>query len=467
MTTKKSDPTFKNWSLSRVFLAASIVVMGSATLVVGNWVSGRIENAVVQLSANSAALYMESILSPLSQELAFSDTLSEPATRALVELFSKESMQERIVSYKIWKPDGLIAYASNSEIVGKKFPLTDDLKQAWGGEISGSYKNSGRPENAAEVALGIPLLEVYSPIREIWTGEIIAVGEFYQRADQLERDLLLAKRTSWLVVATTFAISSFVLFLIVAIGDRTIRLQADLLEKRLAESQKMSRQNAQLRARVIDASERASAQSDRILRKLGSELHDGPAQHLALAVLRLEAAFPTGTTTTREAEEIQQSLQKALLEIRALSRGLAAPDIDALSFKDVVSRAVADHSEQSPLRPTISFHGGTAPLMSYAEKLCVFRFLQETLSNTARYATEADCTVTCSADTESITVSVCDDGPGFNPSAGVKVSSEGGQGLMGLRDRVESIGGQFEVTSELGKGTCVTMKLFPRQARAE
>jgi len=67
MRTKVAELTIGNWSLSRVFLAASILVMGSATAIVGVWVSNRIQNAVVQNSANSAALYMESIVSPLSQ----------------------------------------------------------------------------------------------------------------------------------------------------------------------------------------------------------------------------------------------------------------------------------------------------------------------------------------------------------------------------------------------------------------
>lgn len=465
MKTSKIDLPFRNWSLSRVFLAASIVVMGSATLIVGNWVSGRIENAVVQNSANSAALYMESILAPLSQELAHSDQLSEPAARAVTELFQKESLQKRIVSYKIWKPNGLIAHASNPDIIGRNFQPSADFKRAWAGQISGTFKNNVRPENAAETALGVPLLEVYSPIREVWSGDVIAVGEFYQRSDQLEQDLILAKRTSWLVVATTFAASTLILFLIVATGDRTIRVQADLLEKRLAESQKMSMQNETLRARVIQASERSSAQADRFLRNLGAELHDGPAQHLALAVLRLEAAFPADTAKTQEADEIHQALQKALAEIRALSRGLAAPDIEALSLKEIVIRAVTDHAEQSPMRPEISLECDADVPLSYAEKLCVFRFLQETLSNAARHAANSDCTVYCNAAPNRITVSVCDDGPGFDPARKTTPNRSGGQGLLGLRDRIESIGGRFDIESETGTGTCIKMTLYPGQTR--
>jgi len=440
--------------------------MSTATAVVGNWISGRIVDAVVQNSASSAALYMESILSPLSQELAHSDRLSEQAARAVSELFLQQPMQDRIVSFKIWKKDGLIAHASNPDIIGEKFRPTDDLKRAWSGKISGSFEQLDRAENSPEAALGVPLLEVYSPIREIWSGEIIAVGEFYQRAERLQSDLASAKRTSWLVVATTFGVSTLILYLIVAVGDRTIRKQALLLKTRLAESQRMSRQNAELRTRVIEASERSSAQTDRFLRRLGAELHDGPAQYLALAMLRLEAAFPPEHGPKEDADDIQKSLQKALSEIRAVSRGLAAPDIEALALEQVIDRAVGDHPGLSS-KPKVSLSGSQSPDLSYAEKLCVFRFVQETLSNAARHAPGTSPSVCCRVQRSKIEVAVHDDGPGFDPSQNIKLGPEGGQGLLGLRDRVESIGGKFEIFSAPGKGTTIKMTLFQGQAREQ
>lgn len=463
MRAKVADLTIGSWSLSRVFLVASIIVMGTATAIVGVWVSNRIQNAVVQNSANSAALYMESIISPLSQELAHGNRISEQASRALDEIFMTQPMRERIVSYKFWKEGGLIAHASEPTIIGNRFNPTNDLKRAWDGEISGSFKELDHAESAAEAALGLPLLEVYSPIRELWSGKIIAVAEFYERADQLELDMARARRTSWLIVGSAFLASTIVLFSIVAIGDNTIRRQGQLLEKRLKDTERMAEQNAKLRSRVVEASERYATQTDRFLKKLGAELHDGPAQYLSLAALRLEAAFSEGSEKPKEAEEIQQTLQKSLGEIRALSRGLSAPDIDNLALVDVVRRAVEDHSEHSPLRPEIAFRGSQMLELSLSDKLCVFRFLQEALSNAARYAPDSCVTVACEVQNDRVVVQVKDDGPGFIFSDESVLRDDGGQGLLGLRDRVESIGGRFEVSSSTGIGTTVAMTLFPRK----
>ncbi len=145
---------------------------------------------------------MESVVSPLSQELAHGDRFSDQASLALDEIFMTQPMRDRIVSYKFWKQGGVIAHASDTDIIGKRFNPTDDLRRAWSGEISGSFEELDHAESAAEAALGIPLLEVYSPIRELWSGEIIAVAEFNERADQLEIDLAKARRTSWLIVGS-------------------------------------------------------------------------------------------------------------------------------------------------------------------------------------------------------------------------------------------------------------------------
>lgn len=92
-----------------------------AMILVGNWVSRRIEDAVVQISATSAALFMESFISPLSQGLAQTDTLSPPARQALAEIFDGTALGERVVSYKIWLPGGRIVHASDNPLAGRFF----------------------------------------------------------------------------------------------------------------------------------------------------------------------------------------------------------------------------------------------------------------------------------------------------------------------------------------------------------
>lgn len=466
MTIAGNSWRWRSLTLPGQFILAGAAVMVVATIFVEYWVSKRIEDAVVQNSAISAALFMESFISPLSQELADTDTLSPPARQALAEVFNGTAIGERVVSFKIWSKQGQIIHASDPAIIGQFFEPSDDLQRALKGEIAASFEDLNDIENASEAALGVPLLEVYSPIRQVWTGEVIAVAEFYEDATVLNRDILTTHRNSWLVVGSSFLASGVLLFGIVQTGGRTIRQQQSALREQLAKTQSVSAQNADLRRKAVAASARATAQTERAIRRIGSDLHDGPAQYLSLASLRLDSALDTKNALTKDAKLVRGSLDMALDELRIISRGLALPDLDNLDIDGLINRAVKDHTRQTKLDITVERGMAKDVALNYAQKLCVFRFLQETLSNASRHAAVDDVTITTFADNQSFAITVADKGQGFDLTKPRQIRDDGGQGLFGLTDRAESIGGRLDITSTLRRGTTLTLTLpFEETAR--
>lgn len=441
------------------FLLAGAVVMLAAMTIAGHWVSTSIRAIAVQNAAANAAVFVENFVAPISQELALSDHLSEGSKQKLVDILEGSTLKERILSYKIWGPGGRIIHASNPDIIGRVFQVEEDLRQALAGGISASFKALERAESQAEALLGVPLLEVYLPLRETRTNEVIAVIEFYERADQLERDLFTAALQSWLTVGATFLISGSCLFWIVQAGGRQIRSQRTQLKAQLEETRRVGEQNAMLQRKAVTASARASAKAERTLRQLGADLHDGPAQYLSLAALRLEGAFPGTPEQAAIKEEIRQSLNHAMREIRALSRGLALPDLDTQKLGALITQAVT--AQHGPLngRNALSIRGDAGTEIGYAQKLCVYRFLQEGLSNAARHAPAAAVSVHCRIRARSVEVVVADDGPGFDTATALRLRAEGGQGLLGLYDRVESIGGSMRVDSRRPGGTTLSISL--------
>ena len=425
---------------------------------VGSWVSHRIEQAALQNFAIVAANYVESFVSPITQDLADGDELSEPAQQAMIEIFSGVALSERIVSYKIWKKDGLIVHASDPSLAGQKFEPSDDLKAAWQGQVSASFGDLNDLEDATEALLGVPLLEVYSPIHEVFSGEIIAVAEFYERADALQIELSDARRTTWLVVGSAFVASGLLLIGIVKTGGRTIETQRGALRAQLAASEELAAQNNTLRRRAITANLRATAQMEQTVRRVGSDLHDGPAQHLSFAALRLDSAFgKNGSPDTRQ--DIRTSIDRALEEIRAISRGLALPELEDLDMAALVRRAVTERETQSGHKVDLRFEGSEPQALSYTEKLCVYRFLQEGLSNALRHGNVETAVVTVFGSPEGVRVEIRDTGGGFNVSDRVRLNTAGGQGLIGLKDRAESIGGSLKIESTIGKGTVLTLHI--------
>lgn len=450
---------WRDLTLPRQFLVAGAVVMICAMFFVGNWISQRIEAAVVQNSATSAALFMESFISPLSQELAETDTLSPPARQALAEIFEGTALGERVVSYKIWGHGGRIVHASDDALIGKTFTPSEELQQAFSGELASAFEDLTDLEDAAEAKLGIPLLEVYSPIRQVWTGKVIAVAEFYEAADQLDAEIRSARQTTWLIVGGTFVASGLLLFWIVQAGGRTIRQQRQTLTEQLNTMERVSAQNASLRQRAVAASSRATAQTERAIRRIGSDLHDGPAQYLSLASLRLDEALSNQASPAKDATVVREALDKALDELRIISRGLALPDLDHLSLEGLIERAVHDHNRQTGLDISVDQSVRPDMALNYAQKLCVFRFLQETLSNASRYAEVEHVDIRAASDGQSLEVTVEDKGRGFDVNTPRQVRTDGGQGLFGLTDRAESIGGRLSIDSAPQAGTRLTLTL--------
>jgi signal transduction histidine kinase len=82
--------------------------------------------------------------------------------------------------------------------------------------------------------------------------------------------------------------------------------------------------------------------------------------------------------------------------------------------------------------------------------------LQESLANTFRHAAAKDCRITLSSNSEHLFLEVSDKGPGFDVEA---ASKKGRHGLRGMRQRVEVVGGTFDVTSTEGVGTQIKVSL--------
>jgi signal transduction histidine kinase len=443
-------------TLARQFLFAGSAVLIAGMGVLGIWVSGQIEAGVIRNSAAATALYVDSVIAPLLPNLRASSALSEGAQRALDETLSQGALGRQLASFKIWLPGGLVAYSSESALSGRRFPVTRVLQEAWSGHVSAEFNDLREEENESERAFGIPLLEVYSPIREPWSGKVVAVAEFYEIASELQTSLADARIKSWLVVAGVTLCMMGLLSGIVLRGSRVITEQRRSLEERVRELSQLLEQNVELRQRVQAASGRSTALNERYLRRIGAELHDGPAQLLALASLRLgSASLVAGLRegACKEVVAVRSILDDAMREIRDISRGLTLPQIEGMTLSALIAAAVSAHERRRGIPVPVSGRAPDRPL-SQSEKICVYRFLQEGLNNASRHAPGAPLRIEVACSECVLSVAVIDEGLGFDQ----KRQSATSLGLAGLRERVDSLGGDFAIESS-ANGTRLAMKL--------
>ncbi len=430
-------------SLTQQFGLMASVVMLASMAVMGSWVEDQIERGVTTNASVTTALFLDSFVSPLTQELKDSQTLSIGPVLALDEVLGTPEILKRVFSVKLWKPDGIVAYSNDLSLVGEKFELSEGLQTALEGKVYSNFMAAGAQVPLQGVAPDYPVLEIYSPIREPWTGEIIAVMEFYEDATGLAQSLKTARRQSWLMVGVTTVVMALALLGIVHSGTVLIERQRRSLQKALDE-------NSALLRRIERASGRSAEMTERQLRRVSADLHDGPAQLVSLAALRIGSLSlkKDDEKTRSEVEAISSALAEAMADIRSICKGLSLPEIEKQSLSEIIKAVVGSHEAHSGTGVKVSLPGPEVEMEPHV-KICIYRFVQEGLNNAFRHGKGQDQRVVAELNQGGqLRVSVYNNFEKVNQGKGIGgmpdgPDNSGGLGLVGLRERVEALGGKF------------------------
>ena len=200
--------------------------------------------------------------------------------------------------------------------------------------------------------------------------------------------------------------------------------------------------------------------------RIAREIHDGVAQALAFSALKLDlvarlvsAPAPQLDKATSELRLAQNTIRESIREVRRSIFALRPIDLERHGFVETIRRYCSDFEQQNDLAVAVTFAG--EPKLSAKSEAALFRIFQEAMNNAAKHARARFVFVTLGR-TEGNTdggcgfVEVRDDGQGFDPEAVTdRVTSAGGLGLKQMRERVEGLGGRFEVVSQPGAGTRV------------
>jgi signal transduction histidine kinase len=455
---------YRDQTLLQRFTLASFFIMVLGMLGIGWWVGNQIRAGDLQESAATTALYMDSFITPNLQELSINTTLT-PEHRDALGTLLKTDLGRRIVAFKVWGKDSLVIYSTTPSQIGLRFPGEDGLSMAWQGQVVASMKELSADENVDERKKYTQLLQTYSPIRLIGTNQVIAVAEFYQTVDSLNNEIAAAQQRSWLVVGSVMLLIYLALIGFVRQASNTILHQELELTSQVNELTDLVRQNNELSERVQRAAANATAHNEHFLRRISAELHDGLAQELGLAMLRLDRVLShheqsqTGTDSedAMQLTAIQTLLQHAIQEVRTIASGLGLPQLEGLSLDESIKRSVRSHERRTGTKVSLSVENLPACLVSLPVKITAYRLIQEALNNSHQHAGAINQTVIVGATSSQVRIEVSDEGPGFDVNQPIDWDAH--LGLSGMRERVESLGGLFRIESAINKGTKVTAVL--------
>ena len=456
---------FANLSLSQQFMLASLVILLIGMVGIGAWVERQIETGVIHRTGATTALYVDSFIAPNLQELGQSDELLPEHIETLSRLLQSTAMGQQIVAFKVWNTRGRLLYSTDQSTVGITYPMHEGMLRARLGEVVSEISPLEEVENAPLGAVHDQLLETYSPVWLSGTNQIIAVAEFYQLTDDLEREIGVLQRRSWLVVGLAILVIYLLLSGFVRNASDTITQQQTELGRKVDQLTELLSQNLELHARVRRAAASVALLNESYLRRVGAELHDGPAQDLGVSLLKLDAVVGEIETDTPERDVgrtldqltgIQASLESALKEMRGIAAGLSLPQLAELTLTETVIRAVRAHERRTGTEVTLELEN-LPEETSLPLRITVFRVIQEALNNAYRHAGGVEQQVRVSSEKDQLVVEISDRGPGFHlEQAG---EWDGHLGISGMRERVESLGGEFEIKSEVGQGTIIRARL--------
>ena len=195
---------------------------------------------------------------------------------------------------------------------------------------------------------------------------------------------------------------------------------------------------------------------------LARELHDDLAQHCT--AIRIEAAC---IQRSRDSAQITAAAQRAAAaaevlhqSVRRLLRRLRPAELDELGLVAAVQSLCESWQQRSGVGCAF-VHDGPLHALGEAVDTAVYRVTQEALANVLRHAGAAHVGIELSAHRSELTLSVLDDGRGFDAS-----SATHGLGLLGASERAAALGGVMQATSTPGAGARVRMVLPLKQAVA-
>jgi signal transduction histidine kinase len=227
-----------------------------------------------------------------------------------------------------------------------------------------------------------------------------------------------------------------------------------VLERR-SEQQRETTAEAERQMRRLSQQIVATQEEER--KKLSRELHDHVGQ--MLTALRMELGrierlrAPTNTPVAQAVLESRQIVDNIVRIVRDLSLGLRPSMLDDFGLQAAVEWHVRDFSRRFALPVDLTVRGDLDGLPDQY-RTCVYRAVQEALTNCVRHSNARRIEVALLGQTENLHITIKDDGVGIEAGR-IRV----GLGLRGIEERVKELGGTMDISSEPGAGTTLAIVL--------
>ena len=197
--------------------------------------------------------------------------------------------------------------------------------------------------------------------------------------------------------------------------------------------------------------------------RISIDLHDSVAQWLVAASYGMQAfrqSLPPGEVDRARDEltDMEQTVTRSLRELRRVVIGLRPPALDELGLNHALKKSLDDYKRDGVIYKYTQT--GEPRRLPSSMEITTYRIVQEALANVRKHSNATRVTLRVEFRDDGLMVEIRDNGQGFNLSSTLDSAiSVGHLGLLGMKQRVDMLGGELNIKTSEGKGTSITVNL--------
>lgn len=329
--------------------------------------------------------------------------------------------------------------------------LQVELNNYWQSREVAFAPDGPRTTGDAAVLLRQRLVPARESILEI-VDSLSALQRASRERVEMEAALLFSNVQTRAVSLASLAI--LVGLIVAFVASRHVgRLEREIERQRLAERQNR-RDLERLSAKLVNAQEEER-------RSLARELHDAVGQALTAIKMEMGVALRGVDTNSRARQALEEAraiAESTLQNVRDLSQLLHPSMLDDFGLPEALGAHLRSFSKRTGIRAQLT-HERMDDRLPPEVEVCVYRIVQEALTNVARHSGASSCTVALVRRDGTLHLTIEDDGRGIDRVIARAPDARRGLGLIGMRERAQALAGTFLVENRGEGGTCVTVRL--------
>ncbi len=447
-------------SLVRFGLLALVPVVALGA-VLGHVLNADVQQRYLETARSSATLIAQVGIQPLLNSQQVANGLTPTEIALTNNRLQGAAVSEEVQRIKVWNRAGLIVFSDNPALIGRTFPIDDDLGKALAGQSSASITDGHDEENSGDDLSG-PLIQVYVPLVFAGTSSASGAFELYLPYAPVQAAIDRESNQLYIFLAIGLALFYASMFPVVLVADRWRRrllheAQATALAN-LAVLERLNRLKTEFLTRISHQFRTALVG----IQGFSEVIRD--SEHLDLLEVKAFAK-----DIYQDAERLDRAFNQ-MLELDQIEAGRTPLKLGQVSLDQLVNDVVEMARAQNPERVLRVSLGPATPTVS-CDRDKIAQVLTILLGNAMKYSPAgSEVAVTTRSDPDFVEVMVKDHGPGMpsdfddglfvgyqRPPAkatnGLNTGVNAGLGLPIARQIVEMHGGRIWFESTAGNGT--------------